>query len=239
MFYSSRLTSREEVARETLAVRFERPAGFEFRAGAYVDLTITGLRERDLLGPIRSLSISSAPQAPYLEFLVRLRDTAFKRALATYPIGTEVELEGPFDNLRLDPAAGRELVLIAGGIGVAPFLSLVRSAVLDRRELRATLFYSNRSPEDAVALAELEEAAGEIPGFRLVATMTRPESTGTAWLGETERIGIPLLERHLPSLTGFAYYIAGPPTFVSELRMALVGAGVAFDDVRIELFTGY
>lgn len=239
MFYSTRLIGREEVAHETLAVRVERPAGFAFRSGEYVDLTILGLQERDALGPIRSLSISSAPQADYLEFIVRQRETAFKRALATYPLGTELELEGPFDNLKLDPESEREQVLIAGGIGVAPFLSAVRGAALARRGLRATLFYSNQRPEDAVALDELERLQGEVPGFRLVATMTRMAESARSWTGETERLGVPLFKRYLTDLVGPAYFIAGAPTLITELRMELVTEGVKFEDIRIELFTGY
>lgn len=239
IFYSSRLIAREEVAHETLAVRIERPAGFEFQAGEYVDLTIPGLRERDLLGPIRSLSIASPPRADYLEFILRQRETAFKRALATYPLGTELELEDPFNNLRLDPESEREQVFIAGGIGVAPFLSAVRGAAQAMRPLRATLFYSNPRPEDTVALGELERLQGEIPDFRLVATMTRMAESARTWTGETERLGVPLFERYLPALVGPAYFIAGAPTLIAALRMALLDAGVGYDDIRIELFTGY
>lgn len=239
MFYSSRLIAREEVAHETLAVRVERPAGFTFQSGEYVDLTITGLRERDALGPIRSLSIASPPQADFLEFILRMRETAFKRALATYPMGTELELEGPFNNLKLDPESEREQVFIAGGIGVAPFLSAVRGAALAGRGLHATLFYSNQRVEDAVALDELERLQDEIPGFRLVATMTRLAESARPWSGETAHLGVPLFQRYLPGLVGPAYFIAGAPTLITELRMALVAAGVGYDDIRIELFTGY
>lgn len=239
MFYSSKLIAREEVAHETLAVRIERPAGFTFLSGEYVDLTIRGLEERDALGPIRSLSIASPPQADYLEFILRQRETAFKRALAAYPLGTELELEGPFNNLKLDPESERKQVFIAGGIGVAPFLSAVRGAALAGRGLRATLFYANQRPEDAVALDELERLQGEIPGFRLVTTMTRMAESARPWTGETERLGVPLFERYLPALIGPAYFIAGAPTLITELRMALLDAGVGYDDIRIELFTGY
>lgn len=227
------------VAHETLAVRIERPSGFSFRPGAYVDLTIPGLRERDLLGPVRSLSIASPPQAGHLEFIVRQRESAFKRALATYPLGTELELEGPFDNLKLDPESEREQVYIAGGIGVAPFLSAIRWAALAHRPLRATLFYSNPRPEDAVALDELERLQDEIPGFRLVATMTRMTESARTWTGETEHLGIPLFERYLDELVGPRYLIAGAPTLIAELRMSLLDRGVGYDDIRIELFTGY
>jgi len=239
MFYQSRLIEREEVAHATIAVRIERPDGFEFRAGQYIDVMARDLPFQDALGPVRSLSIASPPGEDHLELVMRVRDTAFKQALATLPPGGELAIEGPFDDLGFDPAPGRELVFIAGGVGITPFLSVLREAARDGRELRATLFYSNQRPEDAVGLDELRRFEDEIPGFRLVATMTRIGESARAWDGETGRIGIELLERHLPSIVGPAYYMAGSTPFVSELMNAIVEAGVEFEDIGVEAFTGY
>jgi ferredoxin-NADP reductase len=155
------------------------------------------------------------------------------------PLGTPLVIEGPYDDMRLDPESGKELVFIAGGIGIAPFLSILREAAAEGRGLQATLFYSNRRPEDTVALAELERLQGEIPGLRLVTTMTRMPDSAQEWAGETEHLGVVFFERYLPTLVGPLYYISGGPTLISGLRMALLGAGVPLGDIRIELFTGY
>jgi predicted ferric reductase len=62
----------------------------------------------------------------------RMRDTAFKRALGTLPLGAEVQIEGPFGNLILHNNAARAAVFLAGGIGITPF-RLRRSARVTRR----------------------------------------------------------------------------------------------------------
>jgi ferredoxin-NADP reductase len=239
MPYQSKLLHRAEVAYQTISIQVERPSGFTFEVGQFVDLGVPDRAADDPQGPSRSLSIASAPGAGHLEFLMRLRDTPYKRALATMPIGAPLVIEGPFDDFLLPARSWRELVFIAGGIGIAPFLSVLRDAAAERRELRVTLFYSNRRPEDTVALDELRGLQSEIPGFRLVATMTRAAESALGWEGETEHLGIGLFERYLPDVVGPDYYISGAPTLISELRMALLGAGVANDAVRIELFTGY
>jgi ferredoxin-NADP reductase len=239
MLYSSRLVHREEVACATIAIRAARPPDFAFCAGAYVDLMVPDLAEDDSEGPSRGLSITSPPGASYLEFILRLRDTPYKRALASMPLGAPLLIEGPYDDLKLDPRTGRALIFIAGGIGIAPFLSVLREAAEAKRALNATLFYSNRRPEDTVALEELDRMQSEIPGFRLVATMTRMAASEHVWTGETEHLGLDFFRRYLPALVGPLYYISGAPTLIAELRMALRTAGVPEKDLRIELFTGY
>jgi ferredoxin-NADP reductase len=204
-----------------------------------VDLLVQDLADEDPQGPSRGLSIASPPGARHLEFLLRVRASPYKQALATMPLGTPLVIEGPYDDLRLDPGSGRELVFIAGGIGIAPFLSILREAAAAGRPLSATLFYSNRRPEDAAGLAELDRLQTKLPGFRLVTTMTRMPESAREWAGETEHLGAAFFKRFLPAMVGPLYYISGAPTLISGLRMALLGAGVPLEDIRIELFTGY
>lgn len=239
--YPTRLAYREWIAHETLAIQIERPEGLDFLAGQYVDLTLRNAQIRDPQGPARSLSIASAPGAELLEFVMRMRNSAFKRTLAEVPIGTELLVEGPFDDLRLRRALerGRELVFLAGGMGIAPFMSVLREAAEAGRSLPATLFYSNRRPEDAAYLAELQRLEQEIDGFRLVATMTRMNESARSWSGAVERLSAGLLGRFLPSVVGPAYYLAGAPFFISQLRAALLGAGVPDLDIGIEMYGGY
>lgn len=237
--YSTRLVHREFVAHETLAVQLERPDGFTFTAGQYVDLTLFNAPERDALGPMRSLSIASPPGAAHIELVMRLRDTAFKRSLATMPMGTELHIEGPLDDLGLRADESRELVFIAGGVGIAPFMSVIREAAATGRALRATLFYSNRRPEDAAYLDALWHMEKRIRGFSFVPVMTRAHAAACTWRGETRRLGIDLLTQYLPSLNGRAYYLVGGPYLISEMRRDLIVAGVSDADIGLELYAGY
>jgi len=237
--YSCRLLQRDRVAHQTLAIRVERPSGFTFRPGQYVDLTIVNEADRDALGPVRSLSIASTPRDEYLEFVVRLRDTAFKRNLANLAIGSALFVEGPFDDLGFKQENNRELVFLAGGVGVGPFMSVLRTARATGTALTATLFYSNRRPEDAAYLAELWRMEKEISGFRLVATMTRMPESSQTWSGETGRLDLAFLKRYVRSWVGPAYYLVGSPGFISQLRSALFSVGVQDSDIGLEMYAGY
>src|SRR5690606_1972633 len=94
-------------------------------------------------------------------------------------------------------------------------------------------------PEDAVYLGELEQLQRRIPGLRFVATMTRMAESARSWSGPVERLSAEFLESHLLSVVGPAYFIAGAPFFISQLRTTLLGAGVADRDIGIEMHGGY
>ncbi len=237
--YASRLLRRATVAHETLECALERPDGFSFRAGQYVDVTLPDLPYDDLLGPTRSLSIASAPCEHDLVLLMRVRDTAFKRAFVEMPLGSAVLLDGPVDDLSLRLEDERPAVFLAGGVGVAPFLGAVRHAAACQEPLNATLFYSNRRPEDAAYLDELVSLEQQVEGFRLVPTMTRMELSERSWSGETQRIDTQLLVRYLPELAGRRYYLSGSTLFISGVRQEIARSGVPSGDVRIEMYTGY
>jgi ferredoxin-NADP reductase len=244
--YSLGLRKRSEVAERTLEFRFDKPAGMTFKAGQYMDLTLIDPPETDAEGNSRYFAINSAPLDPELTFTTRLRVTAFKRVLRTMPLGTAVRVEGPFGNFTLHNNASRPAVLLAGGIGITPFRSIVRRAAQDRLPHRILLFYGNRRPEDAPFLDELGSLARENPNFTFIPTMTEMSGSHLQWKGETGRIDRELIVNYLkpktPSgeeLWGPIYYIAGPPAMVAGLRTMLNNADVDDDDIRTEEFAGY
>ena len=240
------LKSRSMVAEGTLEVRFAKPPGLTFKAGQFVDLTLIDPVETDAEGNVRGFSINSAPDDEDLVFATRLRNTAFKRVLAKMPLGSAVAFEGPFGNFTLHNDASRPAVLLAGGIGITPFRSIVRRAAHEKLPHRILLFYANRRPEDAPFLDELRQLSAVNPNFTFVPTMTGMERSDVPWIGATGPIDRELIAKNLASkdapaetLAGPIYYAAGPPGMVTALRKMLNEAGVDDDDIRTEEFTGY
>ena len=97
-----RLKGKSEVAEGTMAFYFERPTGFQFKAGQFVDFTLVNPPETDEEGNTRSFSIASAPYEDDLMIATRMRDTAFKRILKTLAAGSEIQMEGPFGGITLN-----------------------------------------------------------------------------------------------------------------------------------------
>src|SRR5436190_13886080 len=123
--YQSKLKSREEVAEGTTAFHLEKPAGFQFKAGQYLNVTLIDPPETDAEGNTRSFSIASAPFEADLVFASRMRDTAFKRILQTLTLRSEVRISGPFGSFTLHTDTFRPAVFLVGGIGITPFRSII------------------------------------------------------------------------------------------------------------------
>ncbi len=237
--YKIRLNAHETLCAGTVAFYFEKPEDFEFQAGQFVDFTLLNPGDTDLQGDTRTLSIASAPYERNLMVAMRLRTTAFKRSLNSLPLGTELLLQGPYGWMTLPRNTARPAVLLAGGIGITPFRSLIRSEAEQRSPRRILLVYSVRVPEEAAFVEELREMEQYNNRFKLVCTVTQSEKSRTHWEGETGRISIEMLSRWIPDLTLPIYYVAGPPGMVRSVRQILVGAGIAEQDIRAEEFSGY
>jgi len=237
--YIAKLEGRHEVAERTMAFQFEKPAGFTFKPGQYMDITLVNPPETDREGNSRTFSIASAPQEETLMIATRLRGSAFKRVLRTIPLQSEVTIDGPFGNFQLHNNPARAAVFLAGGIGITPFRSIVVRAAKDALPHQIVLFYSNRRPEDAPFLDELLHLQKENANYRLVATMTDMAKSKRKWEGETGYIDSAMLEKYLKGVPAPIYYIAGPPEMVSGLHSMLNAAGIDDDDIRLEDFAGY
>jgi ferredoxin-NADP reductase len=237
--YKVKLRDRRQVAEGTMAFHFDKPAGFEFAGGQSMDLTLIEPPQTDPEGDTRAFSLASAPHEPDLVVATRMRDTAFKRVLKTMPPGSEVKIEGPFGSMTLHRKPARPAVMLAGGIGITPFRSMLRQAVNSDAGPPLFLFYSNRRPEDAAFLAELQELARRYSRVTLIPTMTNLTESKIAWNGETGYINKDLLAKFVNDLTQPIYYAAGPPALVAAMKDMLRDAGVDDDDINSEDFSGY
>jgi ferredoxin-NADP reductase len=168
-----------------------------------------------------------------------MRDSPFKRVLKSLSVGAIVRLEGPFGPLTLHGDRARPAVLIAGGIGVTPFVSMLRQAAREQLPQRILLLYANRRPEDAAFLAELTQLEQRYKYFHLIATMTQVVKSASPWDGSTGQIDEDMVRRACSEYAAPVYYVAGPPGMVESTRNVLSDLGVNDDAIRSEEFFGY
>jgi len=235
----SKLVSRHEVAERTTAFRFEKPSNWTFKAGQFLEMTLLDPSETDAEGNARTFSIASAPHEETLMVATRMRNTAFKRVLNKMPPGSAVKIEGPSGSLILHNNEKRTAVFLAGGIGITPFRSIVFRAAKEKLPHRIFLFYSNRRPEDAPFLDEMQALERENPNYNLVASMTEMAKSHQSWHGEIGLIDREMLLRYLKDAISPIYYVAGPTEMVKGLHTMINEAGVDDDNIRAEEFAGY
>jgi len=223
--YPTTLLGRTTVAEGTMAFRFEKPHSFVFKAGQYIDLTLSPSGSGPANELTHTFSIASSPFEKELVVTTRMRNTAFKRALSVLPVGSEARIEGPMGSFTLHNNTARPAVFLAGGIGIAPFLSMLSHANEEKLRHPIVLFYANRYLEDAAFMDALWELERANPRFRFIPTLTRTDKNYRGWKGETGHINQEMLFTKVGVLRGPIFYIAGPSLMVAATRQTLSGAG--------------
>ncbi len=234
----AQIKEKQEIAKGTLLVTFDLLGEeVEFRPGQYFFVTLPDVGHQDDKGLRRHITVVTSPnERGVLGLATRMRDSAFKRSLRELPVGSEVDVEPPKGRFALPDDPSRPLVFVAGGIGITVFRSMLRYIREEALPYRVTLVYSNRDRESTAFLDELRELEGELPGFRLILTMTQDP----AWDGETRKVDARFFGDYLgENLNEYTFLVAGPPPMAQAVQQALADAGVEDENVLAERFSGY
>ena len=237
--YEMTLMDRQKIARDTMAFWFDtNGVAYEFRAGQHADFTFLQ-SSVDLRGDnARTFSFASSPRDRGLVMIgLRMRETGFKTVLKTAASGIRFRVSRPRGSFTLHKDLTRPAVFLAGGIGITPVRSIIHWATQERLPHKLYLFYSNRSPQDAAFLEDLEGLAMQNPSFTLIPTITRIK--GPTWPYENGPIDHGMLTRYLSGLNGPVYYVAGPSGMVTAMTTLLRSSGISDDDVKTEEFGDY
>ena len=203
------------------------PFNIVFKPGQFINLYINKDGEKINARPY---SISSSPaDNNHFELTIAIAGY-FTQAVDKLKVGDTVRVNGPFGRFVLDESV-KELVLIAGGTGIAPFISMIRYIHKKKLPIKVTLFYSNRGPQYIMHKEELDKIQAENPNFKLVYTCTR--ESPPEWKGETGRINGEMMKRHL-AMNGHTCMVCGPNEMVDAMVSSLKDLGAKEDKILIE-----
>ncbi|HVN96650.1 MAG TPA: FAD-dependent oxidoreductase [Syntrophorhabdaceae bacterium] len=239
MNYETQFTERQMVGREIMLFFVRKPENYQFQAGQYSLLTVPNLGFKDDRGLKRAFSIASSPLEKDLLFVVKTSDSALKRTMSEMHGGTTITIDSPIGNLTLPDDTTTPLVFLAGGVGIAPFRSLILYASVARTGHRITLFYSSQRPEDTPFLAELSDIAQKDQNISVIPTMTRLSDGNGSWTGYTDRINPQMIMEECGEWQSAIYYVVGPPPMAQAMQETLRAMDVGPLRTKMELFTGY
>ena len=213
-----------QVASETVLLEVSVPEGIQFEPGQYVRIHPEGTDFH------RSYSMANMPGSDRLEFFVRLvPDGAFSGWLADAKAGDKVELSVPHGTFFLRDE-DRPRLFVAGGTGVAPFLSMLRSMGEKARAQPTTVLIGARTPGHLFALDELESLRQALPHVQ-VKLAVEQEASGDCHHGYATDL---IAGLGLAPTT--RVYLCGPPPMVEAGRKAAETAGLPRQDVLCERF---
>jgi ferredoxin-NADP reductase len=151
--------------------------------------------------------------------------------------GDVLRLKAPAGRFFIDGDASVPVVLVAGGIGITPLMSMLRWCAAEQAARTVHLFYGVRNSADHAFKPILEQLASQQPTFHLnvVYSQPKPDDQVGRDFQHAGRIDVDLLRRTLPH-GRHQFYVCGPPAMMESLVPALVGWGVPAQDVHFEAF---
>ena len=205
--------------------------------------------KEDPEGPVRSFTIASSPtEKDFILISTRMRDTLFKKKLASLDLGTLVNIKAPMGKFVLpDDHSSKSVVLLSGGIGVTPFRSMVKYATDKQLPLKITVFDSNRDQGNILYKKEFDECVSENKTLKIIYTIADEIQESSSipnddWKGERGFINEAMLVKYLSTdeLDNSIFYICGPPGMLKAMQTLLQDdLHIPKERINIEEFTGY
>lgn len=210
--------------------RLARPDGFEFRSGQFLTVRLRA----DGREHVRCYSISSAPGAKaYVEISVKRIGLVSNALHATLRPGSLLAVRAPAGSFAYPADDERPLVLLAGGVGITPLMSMLRHAIEADPNRPVTLFYSVRRVEDIAFHDELTLVARRHTHVRtFMAVSDGPPGPGHF----PGHISESLVTTMAPDVTHAVCLICGPQPMMDAMTAMLASVGVPKSQVRFEVF---
>lgn len=207
----------------------------EYLPGQFMFVTL--LRGRGLPVEEHPFTISSSPESSREISFSPKESGDFTATLGDTQKGDRASLMAPFGRFShlLQPSA-RSLVFIAGGIGITPFMSMLRYMKDTEEDRDVLLIYANRTSRDITFREELEIMSedGKNPGLEIVHVLSGAEA---AWEGRRGHVNRELLEECTGDVDECMYFLCGPPPMTKAVTASLEEMGIPAGRIRSERFS--
>ena len=217
----------KKVADFTKSFVLEKPKSFEYEPGqhGYVEISPNDGKP---------FSFVSSPHEKIIEFATIIRDQSkWKQDLNKKNVGDELILSGPYGVFKYEDIEA-DIAFIAGGIGITPFIGILRYINFKKRSTKVTLLYSNKSENRTAFKNELDMLEEKNPNLKIVYTMTEQEDFD----GEKGRINEDFIRKHVRNPEKKVWYVAGPPIMVKEMN-ELLKKEFLVKKIKLDSFVGY
>jgi len=185
----------------------------------------------------RSYSISSSPnEREHVDLTVRRepRGAVSRHIVDLLKVGDTIEAGGPVGKFTFTGKEADSIVLLSGGVGITPMVSISRYLTEESWPGDIFFIYVSRTPDDYILAKDIAALERRNPKLHVVVTMTRAE--GTDWKGPRGRLTKELLTQSVPDLTSRRIHICGPIPMMDATKALLAELGVPKDQIKTEAF---
>lgn len=182
-------------------------------------------------GKEKPFTYTNVPGSEFVELTIK-KIGEFTTVMHELDVGVKVKIKGPFGEvLNFDKNIKDDVVFLAGGSGITPFISAIRYIIEKKLNNNVTLFFGNRTKKDIIYAEEFKEH-NELDNITIVNTLSDTESK--KWTGHTGRIDKQLILEYVDNPENKLWYICGPPPMVAGMKILLEEIGINKDKIRVE-----
>ncbi len=219
-------------AYDITSFRFSRPNQFDYKPGQYLFITIKQ-GSKELTKPF---SFSSSPtEKDHIEFTKKLTDHEYSIALKNSKVGDWARIDAPYGELTFQGEYSK-IALLAGGIGITPFVSICKNATEKHLNSQITLFYACSTEKELAFKQEFEAMQIQNKKLKVIFTLSQPSPQ---WRGLTGRINSELIKQVLPDYKEHMFFACGPPPMVKAMEILLESLGLPRDKLKVESLIGH
>ncbi len=237
--YTLTLAAKKLLAKDVYEFSFYLPEEkISYRPGQFMEWTLPHPKV-DNRGNRRYFSLSSAPSEKTVSFAIKYYDppSSYKRTLVALEPGGSIIATDVSGDFTLPKNLSQPLVFVAGGIGVAPFRSMLK-AIVDRGErVNLTILYVNRRA-DEIAYNDLFVRAAGL-GIKTYYILTDAKSLPPGWKGGVGHVDAKMIAQLVPEYANSQFYLSGPQPMVEAAASALTNLSVPSQQIITDFFPGY
>lgn len=224
--FSTTLLEKKEIAHDVYGLRFEKPEGFDYQAGQFVQWEVPDGESMVL----RSYSLSSTPADDFIEFCVKyVEGGKASEWVKSVSEGQELTFKGPQGRF---VSSGEEdaIYFVATGAGLAPIIGMIQDALEHNAYAKPMyLLFGNRHEADVIWDDRLKVLSDTYENFSYDLCLSQPADGWEHLKGHvTDHLGEDLIDKH--------FYLCGSLAMVKDVRILLTKAGVDGKKIHFEIF---
>ena len=229
--YETRIEINEALTKDIrrLRLRIFDGEGMKFTAGQFANIQIPGTQL------LRPYSMANSPgENNILEFVIKVfPEGKFSQLLERrLKAGDSLQVHGPYGELRIR-LSHRNIIMVAGGSGLAPLLSMLYQLVEKGNDRPVQLFFGARTIDDFYYIEDIQAAQRRMPALEFIPVLSK--SWPDDWQGETGLV-TEAISRHRESFRHYDAYLCGPPPMIDAATSLLVERGVRPRNVYFDAF---
>jgi ferredoxin-NADP reductase/Na+-translocating ferredoxin:NAD+ oxidoreductase RnfD subunit len=232
------LKHKLQLSFDTYEFAFEKQKDFKFTPGQYMEWTLPH-KNADSRGNRRYFSISSSPTENEIAMTVKFYNpsSSYKKELVSLSSGSKIIATQVAGDFVLPKNLKQQFVFIAGGVGIAPFRSMIQYVVDKNLSVDIILLFTNRTVNDILYYDIFEKARSN--GVKTIYNLTDMQNLPQDWRGSSGYITDKKIMELIPDYKKRIYYLSGPQLMVQNFEDALKTAGVNSTQIKTDFFPGY